>query len=73
MNLLGACQGSLASFNLTQLYAKAGNVLIPNVTWQLGTLDTYFGDHEVAYQVFFDQLNEAGGIAGRRSRSTRAR
>lgn len=36
--------GSLGNFRLSQLYAKAGNVLIPNVTWQIGTLENYFGD-----------------------------
>ena len=37
-------KGSLGVFNLTQLYVQAGNVLIPDLTWQLGTMDTYFGD-----------------------------
>ena len=36
--------GSLGSFALTQLYVKAGNVLIEDVVWQVGTLDYYFGD-----------------------------
>jgi len=36
--------GSLGNFALTQLYVKAGNVLIEDVVWQLGTLDYYFGD-----------------------------
>ena len=36
--------GSLGNFALTQLYVKAGNVLIQDVTWQVGTLDYYFGD-----------------------------
>lgn len=36
--------GNLSNYRLSQLYVKAGNVVIPNVTWQLGTLDTYFGD-----------------------------
>lgn len=36
--------GGLDSFALTQLYAKAGNVLLPNVTWQLGTLTSYVGE-----------------------------
>ncbi len=36
--------GSLAAFRLSQLYALAGNVVFRDVTWQLGTLDSYFGD-----------------------------
>jgi len=36
--------GNLAMFALTQLYVRAGNVLLKNVTWQLGTLYYYYGD-----------------------------
>jgi hypothetical protein len=36
--------GNLGMFGLTQLYVKAGNVLLRNVTWQVGTLWYYFGD-----------------------------
>jgi hypothetical protein len=36
--------GSLSQFGLSQLYVKAGNVLLDRVTWQLGTLESYFGD-----------------------------
>ena len=36
--------GTLGDFSLTQLYVKAGNVLIQDVVWQVGTLDYYFGD-----------------------------
>jgi hypothetical protein len=35
--------GSLAVFRLSQLYARAGNVLFDDVVWQLGTIDYYFG------------------------------
>ena len=27
-----------------QLYVQAGNVMLPRITWQLGTLDTWMGD-----------------------------
>lgn len=37
-------QGSLANYRLSQLYARAGNVLFRNVTWQIGTLESYWGD-----------------------------
>lgn len=36
--------GSLVNFRLSQLYARAGNILAANVVWQLGTLQYYFGD-----------------------------
>lgn len=36
--------GSLTHFALTQLYARTGNVLLPHVTWQIGTLESYWGD-----------------------------
>lgn len=36
--------GSLDHFRLTQLYVQAGNVLLEDVTWQLGTLEYYYGD-----------------------------
>ncbi len=36
--------GSLDNFRLTQLYVQAGNILLEDVTWQIGTLESYFGD-----------------------------
>jgi hypothetical protein len=36
--------GALSAFRMSQLYAQAGNVLIPGVVWQVGTLDAWFGD-----------------------------
>jgi len=36
--------GSLAMFRLSQLHILAGNVLLPNVTWQTGTLESSMGD-----------------------------
>lgn len=52
--------GRLENFALTQLYVKAGNVAIPGVTWQLGTLDSYFGDlglYDIKpAQIFFDTV-----------------
>lgn len=36
--------GALSNFNLTQLYVEAGNVALRDVTWRVGTLDTWFGD-----------------------------
>ena len=36
--------GSLTQYRVSQLYVRAGNVLLDGVVWQLGTLHTYFGD-----------------------------
>lgn len=36
--------GGLANLRLSQVYVTAGNVLLPNVTWQVGTLDRFIGD-----------------------------
>lgn len=36
--------GTLDHFRLSQAYVQAGDVLLRNVTWQVGTLDYYFGD-----------------------------
>ena len=36
--------GSLANFNLKHLYVLAGNTGLRDVTWQLGTLESTFGD-----------------------------
>jgi len=37
-------QGSLSAFRLSQMYVLSGNVLIDNVTWQVGTLESFMGD-----------------------------
>ncbi|RMG17296.1 MAG: hypothetical protein D6729_09380 [Deltaproteobacteria bacterium] len=39
-----AAGGTLAAFRMSQLYVRAGNVLLPEVEWQIGTLDTWMGD-----------------------------
>ncbi|MEE2828637.1 MAG: hypothetical protein VX498_05590 [Myxococcota bacterium] len=36
--------GLLGNFRLSQLYVEAGNILLPNVTWRIGTQETWFGD-----------------------------
>ncbi|MFT3709206.1 MAG: hypothetical protein QM817_16305 [Archangium sp.] len=36
--------GSLVNFKLSQLYARAGNIIAPNVVFQLGTLQYFFGN-----------------------------
>lgn len=39
-----AGNGALNLFRMSQLYVKAGNILLDKVTWQLGTLDYWYGD-----------------------------
>lgn len=36
--------GNLANFRATQLFVEAGNILLDNTTWRIGTLDFYPGD-----------------------------
>lgn len=36
--------GFLSSFRLSQVYVKTGNVLLKNVTWQVGTLESFMGE-----------------------------
>ncbi len=53
-------QGSLANFRLSQLYAETGNVLFRDVTWRIGTLESFFGDLGLydfrPASVFFDTI-----------------
>lgn len=63
-----ASNGSLGSFRLAQAFVEAGNVLIPNVTWRLGTLWSWMGDlglydMQVA-QLFFGTLGLSGTWSG---------
>ncbi len=57
--------GRLDNFRATQLYVKAGNVLLDHVTWQLGTLEYYVGDLGLydarVAQIFQDTV----GLSGR--------
>lgn len=53
-------QGALSNFRITQLYVKAGNVLLEDVVWQLGTVDSYSGylglyDERIS-NIFFDTV-----------------
>ncbi|MFN7131024.1 MAG: hypothetical protein ACK4N5_03010 [Myxococcales bacterium] len=36
--------GNLSLFRMSQLFVRAGNILFDSVTWQLGTLESYYGD-----------------------------
>lgn len=39
-----AINGGLVAFRLSQLYVRAGNLLLDKVVWQVGTLVYFFGD-----------------------------
>ena len=61
-----AAEGGIASSRgVTEDTIRVG-VAVPDfmALRQLG-IPTYYGDYEVAYQAFFDRINEAGGIGGR--------
>lgn len=36
--------GALSNFRLSQLFVRGGNILLDRVTWQVGTIESYFGD-----------------------------
>ncbi len=55
--------GSLANLRMSQMYVRAGNVLLPDVTWQVGSLIYYFGDLGLydmrPAQIFFETVGES--------------
>jgi hypothetical protein len=54
-----ANNGSFGRFRMSQLYARAGNILAPNVIWQLGTQQFFFGDlglYDLRPAQLFDDL-----------------
>ncbi len=57
--------GLLGDYRLSQLYVEAGNVFLPQVTWQVGTLWQSFGDLGLydlrPAQIFFNTV----GVSGR--------
>lgn len=57
--------GALNNYRLTQLYVQAGNILLEDVTWQLGTLESYFGElglYDFRPSTIF---NDTAGVSGR--------
>ncbi|MSP16092.1 MAG: hypothetical protein EXR73_05675 [Myxococcales bacterium] len=52
--------GRLDALALNQLYVQAGNVLLEDVTWQVGTLEYYLGDLSLydlrVAQIFFETV-----------------
>ncbi|MFZ5440944.1 MAG: hypothetical protein ACOZQL_13130 [Myxococcota bacterium] len=57
--------GSLVNFRLSQLYARAGNIIAPNVVWQLGTLQYFFGNLGLYDMRPAQILEDTIGLSGR--------
>lgn len=61
--------GSLANLRLSQVYAQAGNLAFNHVTWQVGTLDTYFGDLGLydlrPAEIFYDTVGLSARYQGK--------
>lgn len=53
-------RGNLGRYAATQLYVLAGNILLEDVAWQVGTLDAYFGELGLydmrPAQIFFETV-----------------
>jgi hypothetical protein len=60
--------GALMQYRMTQLYVRAGNVLLDGVVWQLGTLHTYFGDLGLYDMRPSDLFFETVGLSARLNR-----
>lgn len=57
--------GNLGNFRLSQLYARTGNVLLENVTWQIGTLESYWGDLGLYDMKLASILSDTVGLSSR--------
>lgn len=62
--------GGLSAFRMSQAYIQAGNVLLRDVTWQVGTLDFYFGDLGLydmrPAQIFYETVGASAMVQGDR-------
>ena len=62
--------GSLSGIRMSQAYIRAGNVLLPNVEWQIGTLDRFMGDLGLydmrPAQLFFETVGASARYQGGR-------
>lgn len=68
VNAADPFNGSFASFRLSQLYTRAGNLLLPDVVWQLGTLQYYFGDLGLYDMRPAELLEDTVGLSARYDR-----
>lgn len=57
--------GNLINFRMSQLYARVGNVLAPNVVFQVGTLQYFFGDLGIYDMRPAQILDDTIGISAR--------
>jgi hypothetical protein len=60
--------GLLGSYRLAQAYIEAGNILIPGVTWRVGTQETWMGDLGLYDMRPTTLFRETLGLSGRWSR-----
>jgi hypothetical protein len=62
-----ADNGLFGNFKATQLYVQVGNVLLDNVTWQIGTLENYWGDLHIydlrPSNILYDTVGLSGTYA----------
>ncbi|NOY26800.1 MAG: carbohydrate porin [Oligoflexia bacterium] len=58
--------GGLDAFRISQAYVQAGNVLLDDVIWQVGTLDFYFGDLGLydmrPTEIFYDTMGASAMV-----------
>lgn len=59
-----ANNGFFGDFKATQLYVQVGNVLFNNVTWQIGTLEDYWGDLHIYDLRPSNVLYDTVGLSG---------
>jgi hypothetical protein len=62
--------GSLAQYRVSQLYVLAGNVALKNVTFQVGTLDYYYGTLGLYDMRIAELLYETVGASARYQNKT---
>ncbi len=67
VNAADPFNGSFMFFRLSQLYARAGNLLAPNLVWQLGTLQYFFGQLELYDMRLAQLLEDTIGLSARYS------
>lgn len=58
-------RGSLSLFRVSQLYVQAGNLLVKDLVWQFGTIDSYLGDLGLYDMKLAQVLFEAVGASAR--------
>ena len=52
-----SANGALSALRLSQVFVQAGNLGSQNLTWQVGTLENYFGDLEKPKPIWWRKVN----------------